>query len=213
MTNDVEPLWWLTKDGDKSCLALYERHYSAYRYRDGRPRYQFVGPGFSIVLRTERGDAVFVWRGYIDDTIPKQEGVECSLFRNESQIQSSILIRQADAIADCVWPGRRHYTKVDPKAVGRDDPRHVPGYCFRRAGWRSCGMTQSGKLILERKARKPMTWDEFKKIVDEKLSTAGVDGSVRVGLIKYASHGRDCTEVIVTGADRGSDAALQVFNF
>lgn len=213
MTNHVEPLWWLTKDGDKSCLALYERHYSAYRYRDGRPRYQFVGPGFSIVLRTARADAVFVWRDYTDDTIPKQEGVECSLFRNESSIRpSSILIRQADAIADLVWPGRRHYTKVDPQAVGRDDPRHVPGYCFRRAGWRSCGTTRSGKLILERKARKPMTWDEFKKFIDEKLSAEGVDGSVRIGLIHYFSSGRDAIDALVTNPDRGQEAALQVFN-
>lgn len=30
------PAWWLTKDGDVSCLALYERHYSCYRYADER---------------------------------------------------------------------------------------------------------------------------------------------------------------------------------
>jgi hypothetical protein len=69
--------WYLTKDGDKSCLALYQRHYSAKKaYGDGRERFQFVGPGQSIVLRTARADALFVWRNYIDDTIPKQEGVE-----------------------------------------------------------------------------------------------------------------------------------------
>jgi len=44
------PLWWLTKDGDRSMLALYERHYSAYQYRDGRERRLFVGPGEKIVL-------------------------------------------------------------------------------------------------------------------------------------------------------------------
>lgn len=30
--------WWLTKDGDRTLLALYERHYSAYQYKDGRVR-------------------------------------------------------------------------------------------------------------------------------------------------------------------------------
>ena len=30
--------WWLTKDGDSACLTLYEKHYSAYRYADGRKR-------------------------------------------------------------------------------------------------------------------------------------------------------------------------------
>jgi hypothetical protein len=49
----------------------------------GRKRYQFVGPGENIVLRTAAADAMFVWRNYIDDTIPKQDGIECAVFRNE----------------------------------------------------------------------------------------------------------------------------------
>jgi len=40
-----KPLWWLTKDGDLDCLELYERHYSAYPYKDGRERKLFTGPG------------------------------------------------------------------------------------------------------------------------------------------------------------------------
>jgi len=141
-----DPAWWLTKDGDKSCLALYDRHYSANRYADGRVRTQFVGPGENIVLRTASADAVFVWRKYIDDTIPKQHGVECAVFRNEGTILSSELVRQADAIADRVWVGERHYTKVRPAAVRSANP----GYCFIRAGWRRCGFTKGGLLILER---------------------------------------------------------------
>lgn len=141
-----EPFWWLTKDGDKSCLALYERHYSAYRYADGRPRYQCVGPGQVIFLRTASCDAIFAWRKYIDDTKPKQQGVECAIFRNEGPWLSSELVRQADAIADHCWPGERHYTKVRPKAVRSANP----GYCFKRAGWRYCGKTQNGLSILER---------------------------------------------------------------
>jgi hypothetical protein len=142
-----DPIWWLTKDGDKSCLALYRRHYSAAKaYADGRERFQFVGPGAHIVLRTANCDAMFVWRDYIDDTIPKQHGIECAVFRNEGRWQSSELVRQADAIADFAWPGQRHYTKVDPKAVRSANP----GYCFIVAGWRRCGFTQGGKLILER---------------------------------------------------------------
>lgn len=138
------PVWWLTKDGDKSCLALYERHYSAYRYRDGRPRYQFVGPGQKLVLRTAAADAFFVWRNFIDDS--GQTGINCAAFRNEGPILSSELVRQADAIADHCWPGERHYTFVNPKAVRGTNP----GYCFIRAGWQRCGMTKGGLLILER---------------------------------------------------------------
>jgi hypothetical protein len=127
------PDWYLTKDGDKSCLELYERHYSAHKYKDGRKRYQFVGPGFNIVLRTARADAFFVWRKFIDDS--GQVGINCAAFRNESPIQSSELVRQADAIADCAWPGERHYTYVDPKKIRRTNPRWrrgntaKPGHC------------------------------------------------------------------------------------
>ena len=149
MEPTLTALWYLTKDGDKSCLELYERHYSCNRYADGRKRTQFVGPGFNIVLRTADADAMFVWRQYIDDTIPKQEGVECAVFRNEApnRYKSSELIKQADAIADHCWPHQRHYTKVDKEAVGSPNP----GYCFKCAGWELCAETQNGKLILQRR--------------------------------------------------------------
>lgn len=142
------PLWYLTKDGDATCLALYERHYSAYRYRDGRIRRLFAGPGEKIVLRTGDSDAMFVWRKFIDGS--GQQGVNCAVFRNEApaRYQSSELIRQADAIADFCWPGERHYTYVNPKAVRSTNP----GYCFVAAGWGRCGMTKGGLLILEHPA-------------------------------------------------------------
>jgi hypothetical protein len=141
----MEPLWYITKDGDKTLLMLYERHYSCYQYKDGRMRVQFVGPGECIVLRTDNGDAGFVWRKFIDDS--GQQGVNCAFFRNESRHLSSELIRQADAIADAVWPNQRHYTYVNPQKVRR---KRDFGRCFLRAGWRHCGMTKSGKLVLER---------------------------------------------------------------
>ncbi len=147
-TASTEPFWWLTKDGDKDCLALYERHYSCNHYADGRNRSQFVGPGAHIVLRTLPGDAMFVWRDYIDDTIPKQDGIECAVFRNEGRCLSSELVRQGDAVADHVWPHQRHYTKVDAAAVRSTNA----GFCFIAAGWNRCGKTKGGLLILERKA-------------------------------------------------------------
>lgn len=137
-------LWWLTKDGDRDCLAMYERHYSAYRYADGRKRKLFVGPGEKVVLRTIAADAVFVWRVFIDDS--GQDGVNCAVFRNESAHQSSELIRQADAIASCLWPDRRHYTYVRAEKILSNNP----GYCFLMAGWKRCGFTKSGLLILEK---------------------------------------------------------------
>lgn len=140
----MRPVWWLTKDGDADCLELYERHYSAYRYADGRIRKLFVGPGEKLVLRTERGDAFFVWRNFIDDS--GQGGINCAAFRNESGHRSSELIRQADAIADCLWPDCRHYTYVDPTKIRSSNP----GFCFLAAGWQRCGLTKGGLLVLER---------------------------------------------------------------
>ena len=70
--------WYLTKDGDQSCLALYERHYSAHQYKDGRTRRIFCGPGEKIVLRTRAADACPVWRRFIDAS--GQEGISCGLF-------------------------------------------------------------------------------------------------------------------------------------
>ena len=140
----VIPLWWITTDGDRKCLELYERHYSCYKYRDSRVRQLFVGPGEKLVLRTEAGDALFVWRKFIDDS--GQDGINCSVFRNESEHRSSELIRQADAIADRVWPDRRHYTFVRAEAIRSKNP----GYCFQVAGWNKCGMTKGGLVILAR---------------------------------------------------------------
>lgn len=139
-----EPLWWVTKDGDRTCLALYERHYSAYQYADGRQRRLFCGPGEKIVLRTGCGDAFFVWRKFIDGS--GQSGVNCAAFRNEGANRSSDLIRQADAVADCCWPGARHYTYVNPSKVRSCNP----GFCFIAAGWQRCGVTKGGLLVLER---------------------------------------------------------------
>lgn len=141
----TELLWWGTKDGDFSLLDSYERHYSAYKYKDGRKRSQCVGPGEVIALRTLDGDAHFVWRKFIDDS--GETGVNCAVFRNESAHLSSELIRQADAVADFCWIGERHYTYVNPKKIKSTNP----GWCFICAGWRKTGRrTKSGLIILER---------------------------------------------------------------
>ena len=140
-----DPLWWVTKDGDLDCLELYEKHYSCYQYKDGRIRKLFTGPGQKIVLRTWEGNAMFVWRKFKDDS--GQQGINCAVFRNESEHKSSDLIRQADAIADFVWPSERHYTYVKGEAVKSTNP----GFCFLKAGWRKCGVTKVNKLLIMEK--------------------------------------------------------------
>ena len=97
------------------------------------------------MLRTAAGDAFFVWKKFIDAS--GEKGINCAVFRNEagSKYKSSDLIREADAIADCIWPGERHYTYINPQAVRS----HNPGFCFLMAGWRRCGHTKGGLMILE----------------------------------------------------------------
>jgi hypothetical protein len=87
---------------------------------------------------------MWVWRKFIDAS--GQQGINCAVFRNESTHQSSLLVQQADQIADVVWPDSRHYTYVNGKAVRSRNP----GFCFLRAGWKRCGHTKGGLLILER---------------------------------------------------------------
>lgn len=90
-------------------------------------------------------DALFVWRRP-EYTMDNQAGVSCSVFRNEGPHLSSDMIREADQVAWERWPGDRHYTYVDPKRVKSRNP----GWCFICAGWRRCGVTKKGLIVLER---------------------------------------------------------------
>jgi hypothetical protein len=137
--------WIPIKDGNFTARNIFNRHYSRSRYADGRKPKLFVGPGEKLVLLWPDASALFVWRKFISDD--GQDGVNCAVFRNDGAGLSSELIRQADAIADERWPGERHYTYVNPRAVRSTNP----GYCFLMAGWRRCGVTKHhGLLILER---------------------------------------------------------------
>ena len=134
--------WIAVRDGNDTARAIFNRHYSRYRYADGRRPLIFVGPGEKLVLLTPDALALFVWRRFI--SADGQQGVNCAVFRNEGPQLSSDLIRQADAIADERWPGERHYTYVAPQKIKSSNP----GYCFKMAGWRSCGVTRHNRLII-----------------------------------------------------------------
>lgn len=137
--------WIEVRDGHDLGRAIFDRHYSRYRYADGRQPKLYVGPGEKLVLIHRSGRALFVWRRF--RSRDNQQGVNCAIFRNEGAGRSSDLIHSADAIADKRWPGQRHYTYVDPRRVRSTNP----GYCFIAAGWRPCGWTAVNRLrILER---------------------------------------------------------------
>ena len=143
----IDGNWLSSNKFDPRALAIYERHYSARRYADGRKRDQFVGPGEQMVLLTVCCRALFVWVRNTIERFDKQVGVNCAVFRNEGAGLSSDLIREADELAWQRWPGERHFTYVDANKVR---PKRDPGRCFLRAGWRHCGESKRGLVLLER---------------------------------------------------------------
>jgi hypothetical protein len=138
----VNGYWIAVTDGDPRARALFHRHYSYRKYADGREPKLFVGPGEKMVLMTVNCDALFIWRKF--KSADGQEGVNCAVFRNESPLLASTLIYEAMRLAWGRWPGARLYTYVD----GRKVRSSTPGYCFKKAGWKACGITKYNKLII-----------------------------------------------------------------
>jgi hypothetical protein len=140
--------WFAVKDTYPPLVDLYRRHYSsqkkaAWIYRT----YGISGNGESLSLATVQGDAGFCWtkQKKRDD---KQEGVNCSFFRNESGELSSSLILEAEEMALNKWSDtQRFFTYIDPRKVRR---KRDPGRCFIRAGWNKAGQSKDGKLIFEK---------------------------------------------------------------
>jgi hypothetical protein len=137
-------MYWIeSKDGDPLGFALYRRHYSAKKNPHPKIR-QFLGPGETVVLMGFLCNALVGWRKFIEDS--KQKGVNCAVFRNETEHRSSDMIVEAMGFAWRRWPGERLYTTIDTKEVRSSNP----GCCFLKAGWRKCGWTKKrGLLILE----------------------------------------------------------------
>lgn len=135
--------WVEIRDGDPRLRALYNRHYSAYHYADGRQPKKTAGPGEYMALITPEADAIFIWRKF-RDACAGQTGINCAVFRNEGSRLSSDLIREAMERAGQRWPGERLYTYIDPRKIRSTNP----GCCFKVAGWREAGKTKKRKLLI-----------------------------------------------------------------
>ena len=150
--------WFSTTERDPRAVALYGRHYSSRKNGkclDDWLRHGFVGPYDSTVLLTTACDALFVWAVGNVERMDHQEGINCTVFRNESTVLSSDLIREAEGIAWAKWGRQRLFTFVEDEALRRHNARHLrnrpPGYCFIMAGWSPCGRTaKRGLTILEK---------------------------------------------------------------
>jgi len=149
--NLFNEIWISVRDGDQVCVQLFSKHYSKYHYKDGRKPNRFVGPGARIVLVTADGKAMFVWRKFIDAS--GQQGINCAIFRSEYSKEeqkqdplkrSSLLILKAERIAWERWPGYRLYTYVAADKIASTNP----GCCYKKAGWKICGVTKKRKLLI-----------------------------------------------------------------
>ena len=159
----VDGNWIGIHDGDLRALEIFKRHYS-YRHRangNQRRHNTFIGQGEKMVLLTVTNDALFVWQRSTVQRLDNQEGVRCSIFRNEGSILSSTLIQEAMALAWNRWPSQRLFTYVQPSKIKSVNP----GYCFKIAGWTQCGWNTNGTLIiLEAYPMKNNTMIEMEKL-------------------------------------------------
>ena len=149
--------WIEVKDGDPTVKSIFDRHYSRRHYRDNRTPALFVGPGEKMVLMTANAKAIFIWRKFISDD--GQNGVNCAVFRKEMSGKASEMILAAEEMAWKRWPGERLYTYVDGKKVKSSNP----GCCFKKAGWKQCGITKHKRLLIFEK------WPEVMNAENEKF--------------------------------------------
>lgn len=135
------------RDGEPGLRGIVDQHYSARHYRDGRKPARVVGPGEYLILTTPCRRFLIIFR-VSKRPIAGQRGIYLTFCRNTSSVKTSALIRAALERAWQRWPGNDIFTFVNPRKV--QSP--VPGYCFRRAGFRRVGETKGGLLVFRRAA-------------------------------------------------------------
>lgn len=130
---------------------LADDHYS--RQSIGAP--QFTRNGQNLVFITADLSAAWVTHRPapgIATRPDKLEAWERTLFRNVGKVRSSDLIREAVLLTCALWgwpPADGLITHVDASKVRSE----LPGYCFRRAGWRHTGQSKNGSYMRFRAPR------------------------------------------------------------
>ncbi len=135
-------LWALSNRADPLVVPLADRHYN--RQKIGSP--QFAPPGRCLVLK--RPDAFWITSWPFAQYVKHRWAGAwvCSAFRNEGQLLSSELIRQACAATRWYYgepPELGMVSFVDPSKVRA---KQNPGYCFLKAGFVADGTTEGGLL-------------------------------------------------------------------
>ncbi len=142
-------IWTLTNRADWKVSRLADRHYS--RQKIGAR--QFSPPGQPIVLYIPNPfDEDIAWAGWVwwrpfPGKAHRFDGFDgwycCSLFRNESPIQSSELIRHSIPWVNAAWglPEFGYDTYVWGEKVRSTNP----GYCYQVVGWEKAGYSKDKK--------------------------------------------------------------------
>ena len=146
--------WTNVVETDPRALAIVD---GTGEWEDHGPHYSrrtpgakcFVGPGPSLVLWQHGA----VWAVRYSFGLGDMRGharLRCSIYRNLiSGRKSSELIRSAVFETGRIWATKYEFvpktlfTEVCPKSVASE----IPGYCFRRAGWKRVATTKSGLLL------------------------------------------------------------------
>ena len=139
--------WVRSFRADPEVVPLADRHYN--RQKVGSP--QFAPPGRCLVLKTPSVDAFWITSWPFDQYVRHAWAGAwvCSAFRNESDVLSSDLIREAVAATLGEYghaPELGMITFVDTKKTRK---KRDPGRCYLRAGFRNCGVTKGGLIALQ----------------------------------------------------------------
>jgi hypothetical protein len=137
--------WIVSHRFDPRAAMIANRHYN--RRKIGSP--QFVPPGSCLVLLMP--GALWVTSSPIAEYVRHRWAGAWvnSLFRNESNLLSSDLIRYA--VSATLWrygkpPALGMMTFVDASKVRR---KRDPGRCYVRAGFKRVGLTAGGLVALQ----------------------------------------------------------------
>ncbi len=191
----TEHRWLVTDKGDQDARRLADEHYS--RQRRGAP--QFTRNGQNLVFITPDLRAAWVTHRPapgVAERPDKLQAWECTLFRNTGPTRSSLLIREAVLLTAALWgefPPDGLITHVDPSKVRGE----IPGYCFRRAGWRHVGTSGHGALMRFRAPRPSWRAWAWRGDRGGKLRLA-LDGPLQ-GALPFDCHASATTCNIVNG--------------
>lgn len=140
-------IWRLSHRFDPAAARVADRHYS--RQKPGTP--QFMPSGSALVLHSNVNGQEAVW----GTSYPLEEYTKhawagawmCSLFRNETAVRASTMIRDAIAATRFHYgepPAQGMVTFVDEASVREKDH---PGHAFIIAGFRVVGKTKAREYL------------------------------------------------------------------